>query len=526
MDRKRRAAPDKSARQSLEADLLRERDRLQMLLEVGNVLVSHRDLHELLQAISACVRRVLQHDYLSLSLYDPDLRQFRVYAIDFPRSTGVIHEQVVIAVEGSPHGQAMRTGKPLLVNRLEARRFPSDITTWLLAEGICSACWLPLLRGDRCLGVLNVASLRQSAFGRQELSVLAQVANQVAVAVENTLAFDQITELKDRLAEERDYLEDEIRSEHHYDEIVGESPAWKAVLQQVETVAPTDATVLLQGETGTGKELIARAIHSRSRRSGQTFVKMSCAAVPTGLLESELFGHEKGAFTGAIARQIGRFELAHRGTLFLDEVGDIAPELQPKILRALQEQEFERLGSGQTRKVDVRVLAATNRNLAEMVSQGEFRNDLYYRLNVFPIVLPALRARPTDIPLLVRYFVQKHAQRMRRNIDTIPPPLMQALSRWHWPGNVRELENFIERAVILSRRNVLEAPLSELEDPRETAGDGATLEAIERQHILRVLRECQGRVSGPRGAAARLGMNRSTLNSRMRKLGISRADIW
>ena len=383
-----------------------------------------------------------------------------------------------------------------------------------------------MLRGERCIGVLNVASKHENAFTEREMALLGQIANQIAIAVENALAFQQITDLKNKLAEEKDYLEDEIRAEYHFDEIVGESPAWKAVLDQVETVAPTDATVLILGETGTGKELVARAVHDRSRRKDRTLVKMSCAALPAGLLESELFGHEKGAFTGAINRRLGRFDLANKGTIFLDEIGEIPLELQPKILRVLQENEFERLGSGETRKVDVRIIAATNRNLAEMVSRHEFRDDLYYRLNVFPITLPPLRERATDIPLLVRYFVQKISTRMRKQIDEISPETMQALTRWHWPGNVRELENFIERAVILTRGTTLQVPLAELTTPPEIVDPGSTLESVEREHILQILRECRGVVGGPRGAAAKLGMNRSTLNSRMRKLGISRDDIW
>ena len=502
--------------------------RLRLLLEIGAALATHRDLHDLLQEISNSLQRLVKHDYASLSLYDPEVRQFRLYALDFPRSSGLIREQIIFSADGSPHGVAMRSGKPLLVNRLDTRQYPADITQWLVSEGILSACWVPLQRGNRSIGVLNVASFQEEAFDRNEMELLGQVALQIVVAVENALAFREITDLKNQLNEEKNYLEDEIRSEYTYDEIVGESPAWKKVLQQIETVAPTDATVLLMGETGTGKELIARAIHERSRRRERTFVKMSCAAVPTGLLESELFGHEKGAFTGAISRRIGRFELAHRGTLFLDEVGDIALELQPKILRVLQEQEFERLGSTETKKVDVRIIAATNRNLEEMVAHREFREDLYYRLRVFPIMLPPLRQRLGDIPLLARYFVARYARRMRKRIEQIPPATMEALSRWEWPGNVRELRNFIERAVILTKGSALQAPISELRRTQSELSGSVplTLETAERQHILEALRECHGVVGGAKGAAARLGLNRSTLNSRMRKLGIKRTDIW
>src|SRR2546422_901465 len=334
----------------------------------------------------------------------------------------------------------------------------------------------------------------------------------------------EISELKDKLVQEKLYLEQEIRGEMNFEEIVGNSPALKRVLHLVEIVAPSDSTVLLLGETGTGKELIARAIHDRSRRNERTLVKLNCAAIPTGLLESELFGHEKGAFTGAIAQKAGRLELADKGTLFLDEIGDISLELQPKLLRALQEREFERLGSTRTQKVDIRLIAATNRDLQEMVADGKFRSDLFYRLNVFPIHVPALRERVDDIPKLVRHFVTKFANRMNRMIDSIPVPAMRALQQWHWPGNVRELENFIERAVILSRGSALNVPISELQSTPVVPDIPTTLADSERDHILRILRETNGLVGGPNGAANRLGLKRSTLQSKMRKLGISRGD--
>ncbi len=338
-------------------------------------------------------------------------------------------------------------------------------------------------------------------------------------------ALRQVSELKERLAEEKLYLEEELRTEYNFEEIVGESTALKRILKQVETVAPTDATVLILGETGTGKELIARAIHHLSSRRERTFVKLNCAAIPSGLLESELFGHERGAFTGAISQKIGRLELAHRGTLFLDEVGDIPLELQPKLLRALQEKEFERLGSTRTIPVDVRLVAATNRDLEQMLKDRQFRSDLYYRLRVFPIIVPPLRERPQDISILVHYFAQKHARRMNKKIETIPSGAMQALTEWHWPGNVRELENFIERAVILSRGPDLQMPLAELKAAQFESAPSPTLEAAEREHILRVLCETKGVIGGAHGAAAKLGLNRTTLNSKMRKLGISRKDL-
>jgi PAS domain S-box-containing protein len=321
------------------------------------------------------------------------------------------------------------------------------------------------------------------------------------------------------------YLEEELNTEAQFEEIIGESVGLKRVLKLVETVSATDVTVLILGETGTGKEVIARAIHKLSPRNEHVLVKMNCAAIPAGLLESELFGHEKGAYTGAIDRKIGRLELAHEGTLFLDEIGDLPLELQPKILRALQEKEFERLGSNKPIPVNMRLVAATNRDLAKMVAEGQFRSDLYYRLRVFPILLPPLRERREDIPLLVRYFVDRHARKLYKKIETIPDETMRALTRWDWPGNIRELENFIERAVILSKGPVLRAPLSELEMAEETTPvQDSSLEATERVHILRVLRETKGKIGGSDGAAARLGLIRTTLNSKLKKLGIERKD--
>ena len=391
----------------------------------------------------------------------------------------------------------------------------------LLAAGLQSAVCIPLLRGDRALGTLNVASMRDAAFAPQDVELLTQIGNELAIAVENALAFRQIEELKDKLAEEKLYLEDEIRTEYDFEEIVGDSPSLKRVLRDVETVAPTDSTVLIHGESGTGKELIARAIHNLSARRERTFVKVNCAAIPTGLIESELFGHEKGAFTGAISQKIGRFELADKGTLFLDEIGDIPLELQPKLLRVLQEREFERLGSTRTVKVDIRLVTATNRDLSQMIASRQFREDLFYRLNVFPITLPPLRERREDIPLLARYFAQKYARRMNRRIETIPSEAMEALTNWNWPGNVREMENLIERAVILTRGAALNVPLAELlHGGAAVKGAPTTLEEAEREHILRALRESKWVVGGPAGAAARLGLKRTTLQSRMAKLGI------
>jgi formate hydrogenlyase transcriptional activator len=499
-------------------DLQRERDRLKLLLELTNQVVSNLELRDMLRALAASVRRVMQCDAVSIRLPNSENTQLRIHALDFPESMGFLKEETVIPVEGSLSGGVFRTGKLYVSDDLatDARSSPG------LAEGLKSGCFLPLIHRDRVLGVMGLGR-REDTFRPEEVGFLAQVAGQVAIAVENAVAYRQIGDLRDQLAQEKLYLEDEIRTEQGFEEIIGHSEALRAVLHQIETVAPTGSTVLICGETGTGKELVARAIHDLSPRSAMPFVKLNCAAIPTGLLESELFGHEKGAFTGAIAQRIGRFELAHQGTVFLDEVGEIPLELQPKLLRVLQEREFERLGSTRTLRTDARLIAATNRDLAAMVDEQKFRPDLFYRLNVFPVRMPALRDRQDDVPLLVRHFVQHFAQRMKKTIDTIPCETMDALCHYHWPGNIRELQNVVERAVILSTGR-LKVPLSELKPgaapPSPTRHD--TLEEAERKHILAALNDAGWVLSGSNGAAVRLGMKRTTLQHRMRKLGISR----
>lgn len=509
--------------QSTQQLLTRERDRLRLLLEVNNAVVSHLDFRDVFAATTACLRRVLPNDYTSLALHEPEHDRFRLYALDFPVSKGLLHKGMVGPVEGTPAGEAFRSGKPRIFSETDLRNFSSEFVKLLVAEGIKSICCVPLRTHDRPVGTLNIASLRSGAFTQDDVALLIQVANQIAIAVENALAFREIAELKDKLNKEKLYLEGEIQSEYNFEEIIGDSAALRQVLKQVEIVAPTDSTVLILGETGTGKELIARAIHNRSGRRARTFVKLNCAAIPSGLLESELFGHEKGAFTGAIAQKIGRFELADGGTLFLDEVGDIPLELQSKLLRVLQEQEFERLGGTKTIRVNARLVAATNRDLAQMVADKQFRSDLYYRLNVFPLTVPPLRQRQEDIPPLVRYFAQKFARRMNKRVETIPTEAMTVLSRYHWPGNVRELENLIERAVILSQGTDLHVPLAELKAaPLEGAQPITSLEAAEREHISRALQEAKWVIGGPSGAATKLGMKRTTLQSKMQKLGIFR----
>ncbi len=510
--------------QHYQAQLALQRDRLQVILEITNALVANLDRQDLFAAISTTLRRLIHHDVLSLALLDSGKQTLRVYALNFPGSQETKIVDLVESLETALPGRAILTRQPqvIRVSNLETP-IQSEMGRRIAAAGIKSACFVPLISRDRVLGTLNLGSRKEDAYSSADMELLGYVANQVAIAVENAQAFRQIAELKDKLAEEKVYLEDEIRTSYNFEEIVGSSASLRRVLKQVEKVAPTESTVMILGETGTGKELIARALHHLSARREATFVKLNCAAIPSGLLESELFGHERGAFTGAIQRKIGRIELADQGTLFLDEVGDLPLEIQPKLLRVLQEREFERLGSTQTLQVNIRLIAATNRDLKQMVEAREFRSDLFYRLNVFPIVIPPLRQRREDIPILVRYFAQKYSRRMNKRIESIPVETMRTLAQYAWPGNIRELENFVERAVILSTGSTLQLPIGELKGgSRETPSSVTTLEAAEREHILRALNEANWVVGGPEGAAARLGMKRTTLQSRMYKLGITR----
>jgi formate hydrogenlyase transcriptional activator len=534
--------------QGAQAELQRQNERLHLLLNLTNRITSNLEPRELLRAIAANIREVMQCEAVAVTLFDPISERSRLYALDFPDGKGFIREEEIVTNVGAGK-RVLETMKPEIVNSADPVNVPPEIYDKVVAEGLKSTCLIPLVNRGRALGFLAIARTSETSFTPDDVEFLTQAAGEIAIAIENALAYKEISELKDKLAQEKLYLEEEIRSEMNVEQMVGSSPPIRHVLELVDTVAPSDSTVLLLGETGTGKELIARAIHDHSRRGERTFVKMNCAAIPTGLLESELFGHEKGAFTGAISRKIGRLELADQGTLFLDEVGDIPIEIQPKLLRALQEREFERLGSTHTKKVNVRLVAATNRDLEKMIANKEFRSDLYYRLNVFPIRLPPLRERKEDIPSLVSYFVHKFAKQMQKEIESIPTAVMKGLTAWHWPGNVRELENFIERAVILTRGKALQAPLGELRKlppdesvpmkqaqpvqddiariVRETisalkGNKGLAPERAEKQReeIERALTASKGRVAGVDGAAARLSINRTTLLSRMKKLGI------
>ncbi len=510
--------------QRLQEELREERDRLRLLLDMNNLLVSRLDYPELLQTLSESLQRVVKHDSASVALVDRESGQLRLQALTYTDVPGVVEPHTLLSLEGSPAGVTFAAGVARVFRRADLDQFAQDAPAFPAAP-LQSLCCVPLVTRRGSLGTLNVASTDPEAFPPHEVELLKQISSQVAIAVENALAYQEVTGIKDQLAGEKQYLETEIRLEHDFSDIIGDGPALKRVLQSVETVAPTDATVLIRGETGTGKEMLARAIHNLSPRRERTFVRLSVAALPVALIESELFGYEKGAFTGATTTKIGRLELANRGTLFLDEVGDIPPEVQPKLLRALQEREFERLGSTRTRRVDVRLIAATNRDLEQMIVDGLFRSDLYYRLNVFPVQVPPLRDRPEDIPALVHHFVERFARPLKRQITTIPDRTMEALQRSFWPGNIRELENVIERAVILSSGSELKVPLADLQPaPRAAVLSAATgqLRNAERELILEALRESRGVIGGPGGAAARLGLKRTTLQSKLRKLGITR----
>jgi len=503
--------------------LERSSERLRLVLEVGSAVLANLDLEELLRAISANVRRVLRCDVASVILLDAERSRARLHVLDFPEGRGFVKEGAEIPVRRDAVEELLRSSRP---RELAVDREGTPGSDVARAEGIRHGWTFPLVSRGRALGFFTVGRRDETRFDADEVDLLAQVAGQVATALDNALAYREIAGLKDQLAREKLYLEDEIRSEMSFDEIVGRSEALRRVLRQVETVAPTDSTVLIHGETGSGKELVARAIHDRSARAGRTFVKLDCAAIPSGLLESELFGHQKGAYTGAISDRVGRFELASGGTVFLDEIGEVPLELQPKLLRILQEREFERLGSSKTLRTDARLIAATNRDLEAMVEEGTFRADLFYRLNVFPIHVPPLRERPEDVPLLVRHFVQQLGRKTRKKVETIPSETMAALQRYDWPGNIRELQNLIERALILTTGPVLQVPLVGLKSRSGAppAIPTRTLREAEREHVLAVLESTGWVLGGANGAAARLGLNRSTLQFRLKKLGLVRPD--
>ena len=520
------------SRIALMGALVLEKDRAysafeeqQSLVAISRELGSSLELEKLLPVILSSIRNIARYDRAVLCLLDDDGKNVHLFG-DAKEWEPFVNRDTKIPIEQALSGRAIQTRNVALFTADDLREMKAPMATAMYELGIRSVCSVPLIAGNRIWGALNPSSTMENAFGPSEVEYLQQVANQIAAALQNAHAYREIAQLKERLAQEKRYLESEIRSANQSDDIIGNSPALKRVLDYAGIVADTDSTVLITGETGTGKERIARIIHSMSRRKDRNFIKVNCAAIPTGLLESELFGHEKGAFTGAISQKLGRLELADKGTLLLDEVGEIPLELQPKLLRVLQDQEFERLGGTKTIHVDVRLIAATNRDLVRAVEEKEFRGDLFYRLHVFPLHLPALRDRREDIPMLIRHFVEKCAARLHKRIDVVPDEVVQAMMRWRWPGNIRELENFVERSVILSEGNRLSPPLDELrgEISRQPSESEGTLRDKEREHIIEILRQTRGALSGPAGAAARLGLKRTTLQYKMQRLGINRLD--
>ena len=506
---------------------MRERDRVRTLFDITNALVSKLSLDELFPTISDQLAKVVRHDYASLAFLDNDggLTQ---RALHFPSGKQLLERyRRMDDLTGMPVLDVLESRKPLVVHAADLDRYPSPDIARYVEAGLKSACLVPLISPNRLLGSVLLGRSSDDPWADDDVDFLMQVASQIAIAMENSLAYRELCEIKDRLATEKLYLEEEIRVDQNVGNMVGAGPAFQSILKSIHIVAPTDSTALILGETGTGKELVARAIHDLSNRARGSFVKVNCAAIPASLIESELFGHEKGSFTGAVAQKIGRFELAHQGTLFLDEIGEMPLELQPKLLRAIQDQEFERVGGTRTIKTNVRFVAATNRDLKTMVEENRFRADLYYRLHVFPLEVPPLRERRGDIALLARYFVQKHAHRMGRRIESIPHEALEALTNYDWPGNIRELQNVIERSVILSNGPELRVAMPEVAGRPAAAAvqnrGSETSESAERLRILQALEAANGQVGGPDGAAARLGLKRTTLQSRMRKLNITRS---
>jgi formate hydrogenlyase transcriptional activator len=515
----------KDSAERYQQQVVKERDRLRLLLEINNHIVSKLDINELFRSASASIRTYFRNDFTGFWLIDKQSNQLECVVLDFPSGKGSLTAVLKSELRDNDH-EKLRAHQPELLSVEEIEMLPAGIVERLKAESIASMALAPMVTASGPLGVMSLGSRQPGNFGQEDLDLLSQISTQIALAVNNAIAHGRVAEARDRLEEERLYLESEIRSEYNFEDIVGKSAVLRKVLDQVAILAPTGSTVLLHGETGTGKELFARAIHNLSPRRERTFVRLNCAAIPSGLVESELFGHEKGAFTGALMQKKGRFELADHGTLFLDEIGDISLELQPKLLRALQEHEFERLGSTKTIRVDVRLIAATHRDLQNMISNNHFREDLFYRLNVCPIEIPPLRERREDIPLLVHYFALHHSRQMQKRVKSVPKQAMEALVNADWPGNIRQLENFIERCVIFTQGDELNVLRAELKKPsvRSVASAPPSFEQAERQVIIDALVASSGRMAGKGGAAERLGLKRTTLQNKMNKLNISRAD--
>jgi formate hydrogenlyase transcriptional activator len=530
---------DSTMRMQAEAALRKSEEQNRSLLQINNAIITNLTQQALLHSISEALHGLISFDRCAITLYQPERDTFRFLAVEGDLLSDYFRAGLEDRRNETCAGWVFDHQRPLLRRDLEKEREYANERR-LVAEGIQSMCALPLVFQGKCIGTLSLVSRERDRYSDEDAVFLQQVANQVALAIQNMQSYQEIDSLKARLQKENVYLREELRTEHNFEEIVGNSPALLRALRAVDQVAPTDATVLIYGETGTGKELVARAIHNRSARNGRALVNVNCSAISAGLVESELFGHMKGAFTGALERRIGRFELAHGGTIFLDEIGELSIETQVKLLRVLQEHEFEPVGSSRPLLVDVRVITATNRNLREAVQAGRFRSDLFYRLNVFPIELPPLRERRSDIPQLVAFCVSRFSKRLGKKIDGVSRESMENLVNYPWPGNIRELQNVIERAVILSIDPTLRldrdlmlvgAATKSMETPQTDAPERRqpdlespkpflTLDEVDRNHIFAALQHAGGVVDGPKGAARILNLHPNTLRHRMGKLGI------
>ena len=524
---------DITERKRCQDALERERDVLRLLVDLTERFISKLDVNDVIEAVLAGLHELELWKWAAILFPEPSTDRLRVH-LSQGMKQGLLQDDT-LPIEGTIMGRVYRSGQPLVF-------YPEEIATLsaeynrspLLREAVAAqhlgtGCTLPLTHDGRVLGVLFLGTSERREVSAVELNSWQKLAEFVGAAIGNARLYGELTSSHEKLANTQTYIEEQIRTTFEFENIIGRSKALKVVLQQAHMVASTDSDVLLLGETGTGKELIARAIHDRSARHDQPFIKVDCSAIPATLLESELFGYEKGAFTGAITQKLGRLEIADKGTLLLDEVGDLPLELQSKLLRFLQERKIERLGSNRTLHLDLRIISATNRNLEDLVAKGEFRADLYYRLKVFPITIPPLRDRREDIEPLAWHYMRKYAQRLKRDIDAIPSDMMKVFKHYPWPGNVRELQHFIERSVVLTSGKVLQAPLQELEKvirerrvSERASGTSRTMEDIERESILQALRESNWVVGGPSGAARKLGLKRTTLASRIERLGIKR----
>ena len=499
-------------------------DKYRVLLDINNAIISDLNLEDLLLKLAAKLKEIFFYDISTITVYDPEKNKLIMTAFGKLIGANALAPGTELTLNGSHAGWVFKNKKPLIANDLsKKKRFQFDKT--LYKEGVRSYVVVPLTAMDSTIGTLHLGSMSPGTFKNVDKEFLSLISKQIALAINNANSLKEIEDLKEKIEGENVYLQEEIKLEHNFEEIVGQSSKLRSVFKQIELVAKTDSTVLIRGETGTGKELIARAIHNLSKRKDRALIKVNCPAIPSGLIESELFGHEKGAFTTALTEKVGKFELADCGTIFLDELGDLPLDAQAKLLRVIQEREFERVGGNKSIKVDVRIIAATNRSLEEAVSEGKFRSDLFFRLNVFPINIPPLRERKEDILLLAKYFIQKYMNKLGKNLKSVSGSTLKVLADYRWPGNIRELENIIERAVILSTNEKLNIPKNLFGINISLAESYQKLDDIERSHIIQILNETSWQINGEKGAAKILGINPNTLRSRMEKLGIKKTDI-